>query len=47
MALPDGHFGAIAKRGIKTPQSDIDLIKQRLKTAEADHASRTKREPRK
>jgi phage-related protein len=40
-------FKKKSKRGIKTPQSDIDLIWQRLKTAEADHASRTKREPRK
>jgi phage-related protein len=40
-------FKKKSKRGIKTPLSDIDLIKQRLKTAEADHASRTKREPKK
>jgi phage-related protein len=40
-------FKKKSKRGIKTPQSDIDLIKQRLKAAEADHASRTKREPKK
>ena len=40
-------FKKKSKRGIKTPQSDIDLIRQRLKTAEADHASRTKREPKK
>src|SRR6266481_2127166 len=37
-------FKKKSKRGIKTPQSDIDLIRQRLKAAEADHASRTKRE---
>jgi phage-related protein len=37
-------FKKKSKRGIKTPQSDIDLIRQRLKTAEADNASRTKRE---
>ena len=29
-----------SKRGIKTPKSDIDLIKRRLKAAEADHARR-------
>jgi hypothetical protein len=56
-SYPDGRFGTAvyvlhafkkkSKRGIKTPQSDIDLIKQRLKAAEADHASRTKREPKK
>ncbi len=40
-------FKKKSKRGIKTPQSDIDLIKQRLKAAEADHASRTRREPKK
>lgn len=40
-------FKKKSKRGIKTPQSDIDLIKQRLKTAEADHALRTKREQKK
>ena len=40
-------FKKKSKRGIKTPQSDIDLIKQRLKAAEADHASRTKRGPKK
>ena len=40
-------FKKKSKRGIKTPRSDSDLIRQRLKTAEADHASRTKREPKK
>ena len=40
-------FKKKSKRGIKTPQSDIDLIRQRLKTVEADHVSRTKREPKK
>jgi phage-related protein len=38
-------FKKKSKRGIKTPPSEIELIRQRLKTAEADHASRTKREP--
>jgi phage-related protein len=33
-----------SKQGSKTPQSDIDLIKRRLKDAEADHAARTKQE---
>lgn len=28
-----------SKHGVKTPKSDIDLIKQRLKDAEAHHAS--------
>jgi phage-related protein len=30
-----------SKHGIKTPKSDIDLIRRRLKAAEADHARRT------
>lgn len=29
-----------SKRGIKTPKSDIDLIRRRLKAAEADHMQR-------
>jgi phage-related protein len=29
-----------SKQGIKTPQSDIDLVKRRLKDAEQDHAER-------
>jgi phage-related protein len=33
-------FKKKSKRGSKTPQSDIDLIKQRLKRAEQDHAQR-------
>jgi len=28
------------KRSSKTPQSDIDLVKRRLKDAERDHAQR-------
>lgn len=32
------------KQGSKTPQSDIDLIKRRLKDAEADHTARKKQE---
>ena len=33
-------FKKKSKTGIKTPQSDIDLIKMRLKDAEADHKDR-------
>jgi phage-related protein len=33
-------FKKKSKRGIKTPQSDIDLIKRRYRDAEADYASR-------
>jgi phage-related protein len=33
-------FKKKSKRGIKTPQSDIDLIKRRLRDAEQDHAQR-------
>lgn len=35
-------FKKKSKTGIKTPQSDIDLIKARLKDAEADHKDRLK-----
>jgi phage-related protein len=37
-------FKKKSKRGIKTPQGDIDLIKRRLKDAEQDHAQRFKKE---
>lgn len=37
-------FKKKSKSGIKTPQTDIDLIRRRLKDAEADHANRMKRE---
>ncbi|WP_420875681.1 type II toxin-antitoxin system RelE/ParE family toxin [Prosthecomicrobium hirschii] len=37
-------FKKKSKSGIKTPQTDIDLIRKRLKDAEADHANRMKRE---
>jgi phage-related protein len=40
-------FQKKSKRGIKTPQSDIELIRRRLKVAETDHAERTKDERRK
>lgn len=40
-------FKKKSKRGIKTPKSDIDLIRQRLKAAEADHVMRAKKESRK
>ena len=32
-------FQKKSKRGIETPKSDIDLIKQRLKVAEQDYMS--------
>jgi phage-related protein len=35
-------FKKKSKTGIKTPQSDIDLIKARLRDAEADHKDRLK-----
>lgn len=35
-------FQKKSKQGIKTPQSDINLIKQRLKRAKADYETRTK-----
>ena len=38
-------FKKKSKRGVATPQSDIDLIKRRFRDAEADHAARTKDEP--
>jgi Phage-related protein len=37
-------FKKKSKRGSKTPQADIELIKRRLKAAEEDHASRFNRE---
>ena len=37
-------FKKKSKQGIKTPQSDIELIKRRLKDAEADYAERRKQE---
>ena len=37
-------FKKKSKQGIKTPQSDIELIKRRLKDAEADYAARKKQE---
>ena len=37
-------FKKKSKQGSKTPRSDIDLIRRRLKDAEADHAARTKQE---
>jgi phage-related protein len=37
-------FKKKSKTGIKTPQADIDLIKARLKDAEADHKERLKSE---
>ena len=35
-------FQKKSKRGIKTPQKDLDLIKERLNRAEQDHASWSK-----
>jgi phage-related protein len=40
-------FKKKSKQGIKTPQSDIELIKRRLREAEALDAARTKSESRK
>ena len=37
-------FKKKSKRGIKTPQSDMDLIKRRLRDAEQDHAEQFKKE---
>jgi phage-related protein len=37
-------FKKKSKRGIKTPQSEIDLVKRRLKDAEHDHARRFAKE---
>jgi phage-related protein len=37
-------FKKKSKRGIKTPQRDIDLIVKRLKDAEHDHAQRFRKE---
>src|SRR6476646_8830420 len=37
-------FKKKSKQGIKAPQSDIELIKRRLKDAEADHAERRKQD---
>lgn len=37
-------FKKKSKKGIKTPQGDIDIIKRRLKDAEHDHAQRFKKE---
>jgi len=39
-------FKKKSKRSIKTPQSDIELIRRRLKDAEQDHAQRFKKEGR-
>lgn len=33
-------FKKKSKRGAKTPQADVDLIRRRLKAAEEDHAER-------
>ena len=37
-------FNKKSKRGIKTPQSEIELIRRRLRDAEADHSHRRKGE---
>jgi phage-related protein len=37
-------FKKKSKHGIKTPKRDIELVKQRLKDAEHDHALRFKKE---
>jgi phage-related protein len=38
-------FKKKSKQGIKTPQSDVDLIKRRYRDAEADYAMRRQKEP--
>jgi phage-related protein len=40
-------FKKKSKQGIKTPQGDIELIKQRLKDAQADYAARIEQEAKK
>ncbi len=40
-------FKKKSKQGVKTPQGDIELIKRRLKDAEADYAARNKQESKK
>jgi len=35
-------FQTKSKKGIATPRSEIDLVKERLKRAEQDHAQRSK-----
>ena len=37
-------FKKKSKRGMKTPKSDIDLIRRRLRDAEHDHAQRFEKE---
>jgi phage-related protein len=37
-------FKKKSKRGVATPKRDIDLIKRRLRDADADHAKRFKQE---
>jgi phage-related protein len=37
-------FKKKSKRGAKTPQSDIELVKRRLRDAERDYAQRYKQE---
>ena len=37
-------FKKKSKRGIRTPQADMELIKRRLKNAELDHTQRYKKE---
>ncbi len=37
-------FQKKAKRGIKTPPSELEIVRQRLRTAEEDHAKRTAEE---
>jgi len=37
-------FKKKSKRGVKTPQPDIDLVKRRLRAAELDYAERSSKE---
>src|SRR4051794_4394648 len=38
-------FKKKSKQGIKTPQTDVDLIRRRHRDAEADYAGRRRKEP--
>lgn len=38
-------FQKKSKRGVKTPQRDIEMIRRRLKTAEENHARKQKEDP--
>jgi antitoxin ParD1/3/4 len=44
LGLKAESFRKKSKSGIKTPQSDIELIKRRFRDAEADHTARANEE---